>query len=139
MNTYTLLSTLNWPQNFKDNKGTLTFTKSVGANLDTLNPGTVTSASVIAHADKIQLRVRTTSNGQDVLPILDAEWHLSDDGTNAALNKFVHNEQEQDLNEMVAVETFKDQVNALGVKPQFQGFGLRQTNTPAPTTFKFDL
>lgn len=139
MNTHTLLSTLNWPENFKDNKGTLTFTKSVGADLETLNPGTVTSAAVIAHADKIQLRVRTTSNGQEIFPILDAEWRLSDDGSVAELNKFVHNEQEQDLNENTAVGSFQDHVNALGAKPQFQGFGLRKTNTPAPTTFKFDI
>lgn len=139
MNTYTLLSTLNWPENFKDNKGTLTFTQAVETDLDTLNPGTVTSAAVITHADKIQLRVRTTSNGQDIFPIMDAEWRMSDDGSVAELNKFVHNEKEQDLNENIAIGSFQDHVNALGVKPQFQGFGLRKTTAPVPTTFKFDI
>lgn len=139
MNTHTLLSTLHWPEQFKDNKGTLTFTKSVGADLDTLNPGTVTSAAVIAHADKIQLRVRTTANGQEIFPIMDAEWKLSDNGDNALLSKFVRNEQEQDLDEQAAIGSFQDQVNALGVQPKFQGFGLRTTIAVTPTTFKFDL
>lgn len=139
MNTHALLSTFNWPESFKDNKGTLTFTRSIGADVETLNVGTVTSAAVIAHADKIQLRVRTTANGQEIFPIMDAEWKLSDDGDSALLSKFVRNEQQQDLDEHAAIASFQDQVNALGVQPKFQGFGLRKVATAPPTTFKFDL
>lgn len=138
MNTYTLLSTLNWPENFKENKGTLTFTKAIESDFTTLNPGTVTSAAVIAHADKIQLRVRTTTNGKEIFPIMDVEWQITADN-NALLNKFVYNEQNQDFNEQIAINSFQDHVNALGVKPQFQGFGLRKTNASVPTTFKFDI
>lgn len=139
MNTYELLAQVNWPDGFKDNKGTLTFTKSLGEDIENLSLGTVTSAAVLAHADKIQLRVRTTTNGQEIFPIIDAEWSLDASGQNAQLQKFVRNEEAQVLDDTAAIESFQDQVNALGVRPKFQGFGLRQTTAAVPTTFKFDI
>lgn len=138
MNTNDLLQQVNWPVSHIAHKGTLTHTKAVDSETGAL--GVVTTASVLAHADKIQLRVRTTSSdGKSLFPVMDAEWVLTDNGQWAQLEKFVLNEQAQALDENRAVSMFQDHINLLGVKPQFQPFGLRSGQPPAPTSFRFDI
>lgn len=138
MNTNDLLGQVNWPVSHIAHKGTLTHTKASEGEAGSL--GVVTTASVLAHADKIQLRVRTTSSdGKSLFPVMDAEWVLTDNGQWAQLGKFVLNEQPQVLDETRAVSTFQDHVNVLGVKPHFQPFGLRSGQPPAPTSFRFDI
>ena len=141
MNTNELLSQVNWPSAYQDHKGTMTYTRSVGEDINTLSQGTVTTAAVLAHADKIQLRVRTTApDGKSLFPIVDAEWVLSEDGQYATLQRFHYNERECPPNDTQAIEAFQDEVNLLGVKPQFQAFALRKPQvSKEPTVFKFDL
>lgn len=133
MKTTQLLSQLHWPEDAVNNKGVLTFSKTVGFDLESGVLGTNTTASVIVDTDSIKLRVRTTKNGETVLPVLDAQWMIANDEvTFSSLSADLDNagyKKEQDVGaeaEQEALNMFQDHVNLLAVRPQFDKFGAHQ-------------
>lgn len=133
MKTTQLLSQLHWPEDAINNKGVLTFSKTVGFDLESGVLGTNTTASVIVDTDSIKLRVRTTKNGETILPVLDAEWMITnDEAAFSSLSADLDNagyKKEQDVDaeaEQEALNMFQDHVNLLAVRPQFDKFGARQ-------------
>ena len=119
--TIALLTTLGWPSHALDQKGALSWACAVGQP-----PNRVMGAAVICRADTVVCRLRSDALDANSLPTnhLEITWAIGPE-QRPVLRSVQRAGAPVEADAATALDWFKDTVNTMGTRPEFQAMGTR--------------